>query len=70
MLSRLESTETPLSEEEIDVRQLMRELETEARALSRGNHVISVEADAARIRGSHAANPLPLPTWERTSSLP
>ncbi len=52
MLSRLESTETPLSEEEIDVRQLMRELDAEARALSRGNHVISVEADAARIHGS------------------
>lgn len=52
MLSRLESAETPLAEEQIDVPRLVRELEAEARALSQGRHLIGIEVTAARIRGS------------------
>jgi two-component system phosphate regulon sensor histidine kinase PhoR len=52
MLSRLESAETPLTEDQIDVPQLARELEAEARALSQGHHVITLEVEPARIRGS------------------
>jgi two-component system phosphate regulon sensor histidine kinase PhoR len=52
MLSRLESAETPLSEGEIDVPQLARELEAEAHALSQGHHVITLEVEPACIRGN------------------
>jgi two-component system phosphate regulon sensor histidine kinase PhoR len=51
MLSRLESAETPLVDEQIDVPQLARELEAEARALSQGHHVIALEVKPARVRG-------------------
>jgi len=52
MLSRLESAETPLTEDQIDVAQLARELEAEAHALSQGHHVITLEVEPALIRGS------------------
>ncbi len=52
LLSRLESTETPAAEETVDVPRLVRELEMEARALSHGNHVIAIEVEPARVRGS------------------
>src|SRR5499427_528342 len=52
LLSRLESQETPLQEEEVDVAQLVRELGDEARAISAGRHAISVDAAALGIRGS------------------
>jgi two-component system phosphate regulon sensor histidine kinase PhoR len=41
-LSRLESQETPVSDELVDVRQLVREVADEARALSLGRHQINV----------------------------
>ena len=52
MLSRLESAETPLSEDQIDVPQLACELEAEAHALSQGHHVITLEVEPASIRGN------------------
>jgi two-component system phosphate regulon sensor histidine kinase PhoR len=52
MLSRLESAETPLSEDQIDVPQLARELEAEAHALSQGHHVITLAVEPACIRGN------------------
>lgn len=42
-LSRLESSESPLADEVVDVRQLVREVADEARALSLGQHQIEVE---------------------------
>jgi len=51
-LSRLESAETPLREEQIDVPQLMRELEAEARALSQGHVVTTAGVDRANVRGN------------------
>src|SRR5262252_531615 len=52
LLSRLESQETVLQEEDVDVGQLVRELGDEARALSAGRHAISVEAASLGVRGS------------------
>lgn len=52
LLSRLESQETALVDEEVDVGQLVREIGEEARALSGGRHTIAVEAAALGIRGS------------------
>src|SRR5262245_38535860 len=52
LLSRLESQETALQEEDVDVGQLVRELGDEARALSAGRHTISVEAAPIGVRGS------------------
>src|SRR4029453_15423161 len=52
LLSRLESQETALSEEEVDVAQLVRELGDEARALSSGRHAISVDVAPIGVRGS------------------
>jgi len=51
-LSRLESRETPVSDELVDVRQLMREVADEARALSLGRHQINVHASPGFVRGS------------------
>jgi two-component system phosphate regulon sensor histidine kinase PhoR len=51
-LSRLESAETPLLEEQIDVPQLVRELEAEARTLSQGHVVTTGEVDGATVRGN------------------
>ena len=55
-LSRLESRETPVSDEVVDVRQLVREVADEARALSLGRHQVDVERDVdlkpAFVRGS------------------
>jgi two-component system phosphate regulon sensor histidine kinase PhoR len=52
MLSRLESQENVLADEDVDVPQLVEEVGAEARALSRGRHTISVECGAERVRGS------------------
>ena len=52
LLSRLDSAEMPAVEEDIDVAQLVRELEAEARVLSRGRHAFSIEAAAEHVRGS------------------
>jgi len=52
LLSRLESQETAVPDEEVDVSQLVRELGDEARALSSGRHTISIEAAALGVRGS------------------
>jgi two-component system phosphate regulon sensor histidine kinase PhoR len=52
MLSRLETEETPLAEDEIDVSTLVAELEVEARALSAGRHEIVCSAEPIRVRGS------------------
>jgi two-component system, OmpR family, phosphate regulon sensor histidine kinase PhoR len=51
-LSRLESRESPLADEVVDVRQLMREVADEARALSLGRHKIEVNANGGFVRGS------------------
>jgi two-component system phosphate regulon sensor histidine kinase PhoR len=52
MLSRLESQENPVADEDVDMPQLVRELADEARALSQGRHAIEVETAAAHLRGS------------------
>jgi two-component system, OmpR family, phosphate regulon sensor histidine kinase PhoR len=52
MLSRLESQESAVVEEDVDMGALLRELTNEARALSGGKHTLSYEADAAHLRGS------------------
>lgn len=52
-LSRLESRETNVSDELVDVRQLVREVADEARALSLGRHQIDVELTPGFVRGSH-----------------
>jgi two-component system phosphate regulon sensor histidine kinase PhoR len=52
MLSRLEAAETPLADDDVDVGSLLGEVESEARALSDGRHVITLEAEALRVRGS------------------
>ena len=52
MLSRLESQESALLEEDVDMAQLMREVAEDARALSNGRHTILVESDPAHARGS------------------
>jgi two-component system phosphate regulon sensor histidine kinase PhoR len=51
MLSRLESRESPDTEEEVDVGQLVNEVADEARALSSARHQITVEVERDRIRG-------------------
>ena len=52
MLSRLESQESALLEEEVDMPRLLREVVDEARALSNGRHAIELECAAANVRGS------------------
>ena len=51
-LSRLESRENPVPDDVVDVRQLVREVGDEAKALSSGRHRISIAAPAAFVRGS------------------
>jgi two-component system phosphate regulon sensor histidine kinase PhoR len=51
-LSRLESSETPLVEETIDLRRVVADLEVDARALSHQGHVIEVEAADVQLRGN------------------
>ena len=51
-LSRLESRETPVSDEVVDIQQLIREVADEARALSLGRHQIHVGLTPAFVRGS------------------
>ena len=51
-LSRLESRENPVPDDVVDLRQLVREVGDEARALSSGRHRISIAAPVAFARGS------------------
>lgn len=51
-LSRLESRESPLYDEVVDVTQLLREVADEARALSLGRHQIRVDPTPGFVRGS------------------
>ena len=51
-LSRLESRETPVADEVVDVRQLVREVADEARALSLGRHRIDVDLTPGFVLGS------------------
>ena len=51
-LSRLESRESAVQEEVVDVSRLVREVGDEARALSNGRHRIEVEAPPAFVRGN------------------
>lgn len=51
MLSRLESQDNPLADEDVDVPRLVSELADEARALSK-QHTIIVEAGVEHVRGS------------------
>jgi len=52
MLSRLETEETPLADDVVDVPALVAELEAEARVLSGGRHEIACSAEPVRLRGS------------------
>jgi two-component system phosphate regulon sensor histidine kinase PhoR len=51
-LSRLESSESALADEVVDVRQLVREVADEARALSQGRHRIEVDLVQGFVLGS------------------
>ena len=51
-LSRLESRESPVADETVDVRQLIREVADEARALSLGRHQIDVDLTPGFVLGS------------------
>ena len=51
-LSRLESRETPVADEPVDVRQLIHEVADEARALSLGRHQIDVDMTPGFVLGS------------------
>jgi two-component system phosphate regulon sensor histidine kinase PhoR len=51
-LSRLESSESSLVEEVVDVQGLLREVADEARALSAGRHTVEVQAERAFLRGN------------------
>jgi two-component system phosphate regulon sensor histidine kinase PhoR len=51
-LSRLESSESAVPDDVVDVRQLIREVGDEARALSSGRHRIQIDAPPAFVRGS------------------
>jgi two-component system phosphate regulon sensor histidine kinase PhoR len=52
MLSRLESQESALLEEDVDMPRLLHDVADDARALSGGRHTITVECDSAHVRGS------------------
>lgn len=52
MLSRLESEQTPVAEERVDMLRLLHDLADEARLLSHGRHLVEVESPAAYLRGS------------------
>lgn len=52
LLSRLESQENPLAEEEVEVWQLAREAAEDARTLSAGRHAITVETTPLAVLGS------------------
>jgi two-component system, OmpR family, phosphate regulon sensor histidine kinase PhoR len=52
MLSRLETAETPLIEEAVDMGQLLRALEAEARLISAGRHRFELDSITARLRGN------------------
>jgi two-component system phosphate regulon sensor histidine kinase PhoR len=52
MLSRLESQESALLEEDVDMPRLLHDVAGDARALSNGRHTITVECDGAHVRGS------------------
>jgi two-component system, OmpR family, phosphate regulon sensor histidine kinase PhoR len=51
-LSRLESSERPLTDDAIDMAQLVNELADEARALSRGRHEIALSIQPGGVRGA------------------
>jgi two-component system phosphate regulon sensor histidine kinase PhoR len=52
MLSRLESQESALLEEDVDMPRLLHDVADDARALSNGRHTITVDCDSAHVRGS------------------
>jgi two-component system phosphate regulon sensor histidine kinase PhoR len=52
VLTRLESMDYPLREEEINVRELLGQIEAEAHALSAGRHQISLVVDGPDLRGN------------------
>ncbi len=51
-LSRLESRESLVTDDVVDIRQLVREVGDEARVLSNGRHRVEVESPSAFVRGS------------------
>ena len=51
-LSRLESRESLVTDDVVDIRQLVREVGDEARVLSNGRHRVEVESPPAFVRGS------------------
>ncbi len=51
-LTRLESIEYPLREEQVDMRQLLEQVKAEGEALSGGRHAISLTFDGPNLRGS------------------
>lgn len=52
MLSRLESQESALLEEDVDMPRLLAEVADDARALSNGRHQIQVDSNSAHARGN------------------
>jgi two-component system phosphate regulon sensor histidine kinase PhoR len=52
VLTRLESMDYPLREEEIHIRELLEKIEAEANALSAGRHEISLVVDGPDLRGN------------------
>jgi two-component system phosphate regulon sensor histidine kinase PhoR len=52
VLTRLESMDYPLREEEINMRELLGQIEAEANALSAGRHQISLVVDGPDLRGN------------------
>ena len=52
MLSRLESQESALLEEDVDMAHLFAEVVDDARALSAGRHTLQIDAEPARVRGN------------------
>jgi two-component system phosphate regulon sensor histidine kinase PhoR len=53
VLTRLESLDYPVREEVIDMRALLEQVRAEGEALSGGQHVVSLEFNGPRIKGSH-----------------
>ncbi len=51
-LTRLESVDYPLRAERVHIRQLLEGIQEEARALSAGKHVITLEVDGPDLQGS------------------
>ena len=52
-LSRLESVDYPMRPETVDIRRLMEQVASDARALSAGKHTVTMEVDGPDVMGSY-----------------